>query len=58
MKRSTVFGLACVVLCLVSSLAAAGIKSPCDDPLVLPGPKVHVFIMPYEAQGKLSARGQ
>lgn len=58
MNRSTVLGLACVVLCLVSSLATAGIKSPCDDPMVLPGPKVHVFIMPYEAQGKLSARGQ
>jgi len=25
---------------------------------VLPGPKVHVFILPYRAQGKLTARGR
>lgn len=57
MRRS--FGLALVhlILCLVALPAAAGVQSPCADPLILPAPKVQVFIMPYQAQGRLTPRG-
>jgi hypothetical protein len=58
MKRSFGLTLACVVLCLIALPAAAGVQSPCDNPLILPAPKVQVFIMPYQAQGSLTPRGQ
>ena len=57
MKRSFALTLACLMLWLVGVRAVAGVQSPCDDPLILPGPKVQVFIMPYEAQGRLTPRG-
>lgn len=55
MKRP--FHFALLILCLVALPAAAGVQSPCADPVVLPAPKVHVFIMPYQAQGRLTPRG-
>jgi hypothetical protein len=57
MKRPFASTLACLILCAVALPAAAGVQSPCDDPIILPGPKVQVFIMPYQAQGQLTARG-
>jgi hypothetical protein len=57
MKRSFAATLACLILCAVALPAAAGVQSPCADPIILPGPKVQVFIMPYGAQGQLTARG-
>jgi hypothetical protein len=50
--------LAFVILGLASLTAVAGVQSPCSDPLILPGPKVQVFIMPYQAQGQLTPRGR
>jgi hypothetical protein len=50
--------LLAIALCLASLHASAGIQSPCADPIVLPGPKVQVFILPYEAEGKLTAQGR
>jgi hypothetical protein len=38
--------------------ASAGLQSPCADAMVLPGPKVQVFILPYQAEGKLTAQGR
>lgn len=50
--------LASLILGLASLTAAAGVQSPCSDPLILPGPKVQVFILPYQAQGQLTPRGR
>jgi hypothetical protein len=58
MKRPFHGVLALLILCLAALPAAAGVISPCSDPLVLPGPKVQVFIMPYQAQGRLTSRGR
>lgn len=57
MKRSSHFVLAFLGLYFAASTAFAGAQSPCADPLVLPGPKVHIFILPYQAQGRLTPRG-
>jgi hypothetical protein len=38
--------------------AYAGLQSPCRDPMVLPGPKVQVFVLPYKAESRLTARGR
>lgn len=51
-------GLIAVALCLLSLSATAGVQSPCSDPLVLAGPQVQVFILPYRAEGELTARGR
>ena len=45
-------------LAAFSHHAHAGLQSPCMDPVVLPGPKVQVFILPYKAESKLTARGR
>ncbi|HKS54340.1 MAG TPA: hypothetical protein VJS12_03600 [Steroidobacteraceae bacterium] len=57
MKRSFGLMLAWLFLCALALPAAAGVQSPCDNPIILPGPKVQVFILPYEAQGRLTPRG-
>jgi len=36
----------------------AGMKSPCDDPTVLSGAKVQVFIFPYESERALTTKGR
>ena len=38
--------------------ADAGMMGPCDSPMVLPGPRVQVFILPYHAESRLTARGR
>lgn len=38
--------------------AGAGMMGPCDSPIVLPGPRVQVFILPYHAESRLTARGR
>src|SRR4030095_7958337 len=45
------------IVCLAALPAVAGVQSPCADPMVLPSPKVQVFIMPSQGQGSLTARG-
>jgi hypothetical protein len=59
MSMPTVWKLLSVVL--VGAMLApvrAGIQTPCNDPTVLSGPKVHVFILPYQAESKLTQRGR
>ena len=38
--------------------ARAGAASPCNDPVVFQGARVQVFILPFRAEGPLSARGR
>jgi hypothetical protein len=49
------------LICLVSMLAGvahAGMQSPCDDPTVLTGARVQVFIFPYESERNLTLKGR
>jgi hypothetical protein len=46
-----------VFFMLVGS-AHAGMRSPCDDPTVLSGARVQVFIFPYEAERALTPQGR
>jgi len=41
-----------------SMQARAGELSPCDSPMVLPGPRVQVFILPYRAESKMTLPGR
>jgi hypothetical protein len=43
---------------LLGAAAHAGMMSPCQDPIVLPSSKVHVFLLPYQAEGPLTERGR
>jgi hypothetical protein len=45
-------------LATVSMGARAGVIGPCDDPFVYPDARVQVFILPFRAEGQLSARGR
>lgn len=58
MTRSYLSVLTGLFICLASLRVSAGIQSPCADPMVLPGPKVQVFILPYQAEGRLTAQGR
>jgi hypothetical protein len=50
--------LSIVIFAAMLAPVRAGIQTPCNDPTVLPGPKVHVFILPYQAESKLTQRGR
>lgn len=50
--------LAFWALCLAAPSARAGMRSPCTDPIVLPGARVQVFILPFVAAGELDERGR
>jgi hypothetical protein len=50
-------GLTWLVL-MMAGAAHAGIQSPCDDPTVLTGTTVQVFIFPYESERKLTPKGR
>lgn len=45
-------------LAVSATSARAGAASPCDDPVVFEGARVQVFILPFRAEGPLSARGR
>src|SRR5215831_1047800 len=60
MKPSFLAALKCVtasVLAMLLQNASAGEISPCSDPIVLPGPRVQVFILPYRAESKMTQQG-
>lgn len=46
------------VALLSSVVAQAGLISPCRDPIVLPGPKVQVFILPVQSESHLTENGR
>ncbi len=46
------------VALLSSVVAHAGLLSPCRDPIVLPGPKVQVFVLPVQAESRLTENGR
>jgi hypothetical protein len=43
---------------LLAGVAQAGMQSPCDDPTVLTGARVQVFIFPYESERNLTLKGR
>ncbi len=45
-------------LAVSATNAQAGAMSPCNDPVVFQGARVQVFILPFRAEGPLSARGR
>lgn len=47
-----------LMLLLAGTEGQAGMMSPCDDPTVLSGAKVQVFIFPYESDKALTAQGR
>jgi len=47
-----------LMLLLAGAEGRAGMMSPCEDPTVLSGAKVQVFIFPYESDKALTAHGQ
>jgi hypothetical protein len=50
--------LLAAALALLTSRADAGAMSSCDDPVVFQGARVQVFVLPFIAEGPLSARGR
>jgi hypothetical protein len=46
------------LLVVLAGEAHAGMMSPCDDPTVLSGAKVQVFIFPYESERALTTKGR
>jgi hypothetical protein len=50
-------GLFCLAL-VFAGAARAGMQSPCDDPTVLSGAAVQVFIFPYESERNLTPKGR
>ena len=46
------------LLVMLATEAHAGMQSPCDDPRVLSGAKVQVFIFPYESERALTTKGR
>jgi hypothetical protein len=50
-------GFVCLALMLAGA-ARAGMQSPCDDPTVLSGAAVQVFIFPYESERSLTLKGR
>jgi hypothetical protein len=59
-RRTSWIASLCVGVCLgaFANEARAGLQTPCADPMVLPGPKVQVFVLPYKAESRLTARGR
>ena len=45
------------LLWVLAGVAHAGMVSPCEDPTVLSGAKVQVFIFPYASESRLTAKG-
>lgn len=50
--------LLAVLLLSIGVVANAGVISPCHSPMVLTAPKIHVFILPYEGEGRLTRGGR
>src|SRR5688572_17572507 len=57
LHRGSAAGLMWLVL-MMAGAAHAGMQSPCDDPTVLTGTRVQVFIFPYESERKLTPKGR
>jgi hypothetical protein len=56
-NRCRAAGLVCLAFMLAGA-ARAGMQSPCDDPTVLSGAGVQVFIFPYESERNLTLKGR
>ena len=47
-----------LLLCAGRPVAHAGMMAPCAAPMVLPTPRVQVFLLPYSSERPLSAQGR
>ena len=54
LRAAVGFGL----LCLLATVTHAGMVSPCEDPTVLSGARVQVFIFPYASDTRLTPQGR
>ena len=54
LRAAAGFGL----LCLLATVTHAGMVSPCEDPTVLSGARVQVFIFPYASDTRLTPQGR